>query len=119
MFFGWRCARARMPLLTGFWAAITVGKAQTASNMVPSVDLILESPVKGVLAAANTPFTGDSRMRSTLGTMLLAVCAFPTVIAAQNPVSNGIRALAQRQPKNIEIGRASCRGRGRDRASLH
>ena len=40
-------------------------------------------------------------MRSTLGTMLLAVCAFPTVIAAQNPVSNGIRALAQRQPKNI------------------
>src|SRR5947199_5591438 len=52
-------------------------------------------------AAANTPFTGDSRMRSTLGTMLLAVCALPTVIAAQNPVSNGIRALAQRQTKNI------------------
>ena len=52
-------------------------------------------------AAANTTFTGDSRMRSTLGTMLLAVCALPTVIAAQNPVSNGIRALAQRQPKNI------------------
>ncbi len=40
-------------------------------------------------------------MRSTLGTMLLAVCALPTLIAAQNPVSNGIRALAQRQPKNI------------------
>src|SRR5213592_977281 len=52
-------------------------------------------------AAANTPFTGESRMRSTLGTMLLAVCALPTVIAAQNPVSNGIRALAQRQTKNI------------------
>src|SRR6266550_2944718 len=52
MFFVWRCARARMPLLTGFWAAITVGRAQTASSMVPSVDLILESPVKGVLAAA-------------------------------------------------------------------
>src|SRR5207247_7181164 len=52
-------------------------------------------------AAANTPFTGDSRMRSTLGTMLLAVCALPTVIAAQNPGSNGIRALAQRQTKNI------------------
>src|SRR5438034_6693983 len=52
-------------------------------------------------AAANTPFTGDSRMRSALGTMLLAVCALPTVIAAQNPVSNGIRALAQRQTKNI------------------
>src|SRR5207253_3339836 len=52
MFFVWRCARARMPLLTGFWAAITVGSAQTASSMVPSVDLILESPVKGVLAAA-------------------------------------------------------------------
>ena len=40
-------------------------------------------------------------MRSALGTMLLAVCALPTVIAAQNPVSNGIRALAQRQTKNI------------------
>src|SRR2546422_8541939 len=52
-------------------------------------------------AAANAPFTGDSRMRSTLGTMLLAVCALPTLIAAQNPVSNGIRALAQRQTKNI------------------
>src|SRR5216117_4209116 len=51
MFFVWRCARARMPLLTGFWAAITVGRAQTASSMVPSVDLILDSPVKGVLAA--------------------------------------------------------------------
>ena len=40
-------------------------------------------------------------MRSTLGTMLLAVCALPTLIAAQNPVSNGIRALAQRQTKNL------------------
>jgi uncharacterized damage-inducible protein DinB len=39
-------------------------------------------------------------MRSTLGTTLLAL----TVVAAaqaQNPVSNGIRALAQRQTKNI------------------
>src|SRR6266568_7773546 len=55
-------------------------------------------------AAANTPFTGDSRMRSTLGTTLLAVCTLPlTVVAAQaqNPVTNGIRAMAQRQTKNI------------------
>src|SRR3989441_954517 len=52
-------------------------------------------------AAANTPFTGDSRMRSTLGITLLAVCALPTLIAAQNPVTNGIRAMAQRQTKNI------------------
>jgi hypothetical protein len=44
-------------------------------------------------------------MRSTLGTTLLALCAFPlTVVAvaqAQNPVSNGVRAVAQRQTKNI------------------
>src|SRR2546422_6481738 len=56
-------------------------------------------------AAANTPFTGDSRMRSTLGTTLLAICALPTMVVvaaqAQNPVSNGIRAIAQRQTKNI------------------
>src|SRR5213595_3547570 len=56
-------------------------------------------------AAANTPFTGDSRMRSTLGTTLLAVCTLPlTVVAvaqAQNPVTNGVRAVAQRQTKNI------------------
>src|SRR5881628_1026511 len=55
-------------------------------------------------AAATTPFTGDSRMRSTLGTTLLAICALPftgVVAQAQNPVSNGIRAIAQRQTKNI------------------
>src|SRR5207249_11802810 len=44
-------------------------------------------------------------MRARLGTTLLAVCTVPlTVVAvaqAQNPVSNGIRALAQRQTKNI------------------
>ena len=43
-------------------------------------------------------------MRSTLGTTLLAVCALPAIVAAaqaQNPVSNGIRAIAQRQTKNI------------------
>src|SRR5256885_3458154 len=55
--------------------------------------------------AATTPFTGDSRMRARLGTTLLAVCTLPlTVVAvghAQNPVSNAIRALAQRQTKNI------------------
>jgi len=43
-------------------------------------------------------------MRSTLGTTLLAVCAFPLAVVtapAQNPVMNGVRALAQRQTKNI------------------
>src|SRR2546429_7182165 len=44
-------------------------------------------------------------MRSTLGTTLLALCALPLtgVVAAQaqNPVTNGIRAMAQRQTKNI------------------
>ena len=44
-------------------------------------------------------------MRARLGTTLLAVCTLPlTVVAvahAQNPVSNGIRALAQRQTKSI------------------
>ena len=44
-------------------------------------------------------------MRSTLGATLLAVCALPLTVVvaahAQNPVSNGIRALAQRQTKNI------------------
>src|SRR5260370_4430941 len=55
-------------------------------------------------AAANTPFTGDSRMRSRLGTSLLAVCTLPLTVVvaqAQSPVSNGIRAMAQRQTKNI------------------
>src|SRR5207237_5644845 len=55
--------------------------------------------------AATTPFTGDSRMKATLGTTLLAVCTLPlTIVAvrhAQSPVSNAIRALAQRQTKNI------------------
>ncbi len=43
-------------------------------------------------------------MRARLGTTLLAVCTLPFTVAvaqAQNPVSNGIRALAQRQTKNI------------------
>ena len=44
-------------------------------------------------------------MRARLRTTLLAVCTVPlTVVAvaqAQNPVSNGIRAMAQRQTKNI------------------
>lgn len=44
-------------------------------------------------------------MRSTLGTTLLAVCALPLAIVAtaqaQNPVTNGVRAIAQRQTKNI------------------
>ncbi len=43
-------------------------------------------------------------MRSRLGTTLLAVCTLPLTVVvaqAQNPVSNGIRAMAQRQTKNI------------------
>ena len=44
-------------------------------------------------------------MRSTLGTTLLAVCTLPLIVVAaaqaQNPVTNGIRAMAQRQTKNI------------------
>ena len=44
-------------------------------------------------------------MRSTLGTTLLAVCTLPLTVVvtaqAQNPVTNGIRAMAQRQTKNI------------------
>ena len=43
-------------------------------------------------------------MRSTLGTTLLALCALPIIVVAaqaQNPVSNGIRAIALRQTKNI------------------
>src|ERR1051325_8188593 len=44
-------------------------------------------------------------MRSTLGTTLLALCTVQlTVVAgaqAQNPVSNGVRYIAQRQTKNI------------------
>ena len=48
-------------------------------------------------------------MRSTLGTTLLAVCALPIAMAtshralpaADNPVMNGIRAMAERTTKNI------------------
>ncbi|HKW41441.1 MAG TPA: DinB family protein [Gemmatimonadales bacterium] len=43
-------------------------------------------------------------MRSTLCTTVLAACAFPLAVVsaqAQNPVMNGIRAMAQRQTKNI------------------
>jgi uncharacterized damage-inducible protein DinB len=42
-------------------------------------------------------------MRSTLGATLLAVCALPLAVAAQapNPVMDGVRAMAQRQTKNI------------------
>src|SRR2546428_2563159 len=56
-------------------------------------------------AAVTTPFTGDSRMRSMLGATLLALCALPlTVVAAPqapNPVTNGVRAMTQRQTKYI------------------
>src|SRR5690349_10231281 len=47
----------------------------------------------------------EIRMRSTLCTTLLVACALPIAVAsaaqAQNPVMNGIRAIAQRQTKNI------------------
>src|SRR6267143_1163168 len=84
MFFVCRCAKPRIPLLTGFWAraaTTTSGRAQTASRVVLSVDLILESPVKGVMAAAEfctgkpLPSRLDCRMRSLLGWALLAALA--------------------------------------------
>jgi DinB superfamily len=42
-------------------------------------------------------------MRPTLTPMLLAVCALPLggVAQAQNPVTNAVRAITQRQTKNI------------------
>jgi len=44
-------------------------------------------------------------MRFALGTTLLAVCTLPLTLVgtsqAQNPVMNGVRAIAQRQTKNI------------------
>src|SRR3989442_15665038 len=56
MFFVWRCAMARTPLVTGFWACAAAtterGSPQRASSAVPSMDLILESPVKGMGTAA-------------------------------------------------------------------
>ncbi|PYO99658.1 MAG: hypothetical protein DMD60_01175 [Gemmatimonadetes bacterium] len=86
---------ARIPLVTGFWACAAattmVGRVQMASSVVPSVDLILESPVKGVLAAAEfctgkpLPSRLDCRMRSLLGCALLAALAAPSApVAAQS-----------------------------------
>src|SRR5256884_5276966 len=44
-------------------------------------------------------------MRSTICTTLLAACTLPLAVVAaaqaQNPVMNGVRAIAQRQTKNI------------------
>jgi hypothetical protein len=42
-------------------------------------------------------------MRPTLTTVLLAICALPVAGAAraQNPVTNGFRAVEPRQAKNI------------------
>ena len=44
-------------------------------------------------------------MRSTISTTLLAACTLPLAVVAaaqaQNPVMNGVRAIAQRQTKNI------------------
>src|SRR5207247_6039979 len=43
-------------------------------------------------------------MRASLGTILIALCAAPLAVApahAQNPIMNGLRAIEQRQAKNI------------------
>src|SRR6266853_1571904 len=93
MFFVWRCAMARMPLETGFWACATTtvrGRVQTASRVVPSLDLILESPVKGVLAAAQfctgklLPSRLDSCMRLFLALALLISSSSAPSLAQSN-----------------------------------
>src|SRR3989442_1039732 len=93
MFFVWRCAMARIPLVTGFWAAIRVGRAQTASSVVPSVDLILESPVKGVLAAAEfcTRKPLPSRLDWCMRTLLLLALFIASAPAPAPAQSNGER----------------------------
>src|SRR5437667_5664236 len=93
MFFVWRCAIPRIPLETGFWACAAttmMGRAQRASRVVPSVDLILESPVKGVGAAAEfctgNPVSSrlDWSMRPQLTCAALLALAAP--VAAQSNV---------------------------------
>src|SRR5437016_5806643 len=68
---------ARNPFVTGFWAcapATTVrGSVQTARRVVPSLALILESPVKGVLAAAELCI-GKARPSRLDWGMGLALC---------------------------------------------
>src|SRR5439155_21959725 len=92
MFFVWRCAMARMPLLTGFWAGAATttvrGRAQMASRVVPSVDLMRESPVKGVVTAAEfctgkpLPSRLDQGMRLPFSCAALLALAAPA--AAQS-----------------------------------
>src|SRR6266513_448988 len=97
MFFVWRCAMARMPLVTGFWACAAattrVGRAQTASSVVPSVDLILESPVKGVLAAAEFCIGKPlpSRLDWCMRTLLLLALLVASASAPAPAQSNGER----------------------------
>src|SRR5438046_10530500 len=97
MFFVWRCAMARMPLVTGFWACAAattrVGRAQTASSVVPSVDLILESPVKGVLAAAEFCIGKPlpSRLDWCMRTLLLLALWVASAPAPAPAHSNGDR----------------------------
>src|SRR5207244_13171640 len=94
MFFVWRCATARIPLVTGFWACAATttvrGKAQRARRVVPSVDLIPEAPVKGVVAAAQfcigkvLPSRLDWCMHVLLlVAMLLGSASFPAAALAQ------------------------------------
>src|SRR5436309_4555698 len=83
---------ARNPFVTGFWAcapATTVrGSVQTARRVVPSLALTLESPVKGVLAAAELcigkalPSRLDWGMRLALSCAALLALAAP--VAAQS-----------------------------------
>src|SRR5712664_3630283 len=93
MFFVWRCARARMPLETGFWACATTtvrGRVQTASRVVPSLDLIRESPVKGMVAADEfctgklLPSRLDSCMRLLLALALLIGSSSAPSLAQSN-----------------------------------
>src|SRR5256885_6862353 len=94
MFFVWRCATARIPLVTGFWACAATttvrGKAQRARRVVPSMDLIPEAPVKGVVAAAQfcigkvLPSRLDWCMRLLLPLAVLVGSASAPALAQSN-----------------------------------
>src|SRR3989440_558622 len=94
MFFVWRCATARIPLVTGFWACAATttvrGKAQRARRVVPSMDLIPEAPVKGVVAAAQfcigkvLPSRLDWCMRLLLPLVVLVGSASAPALAQSN-----------------------------------
>src|SRR3989442_52057 len=94
-----------MPLETGFWACATTtvrGRVQTASREVPSLDLIRESPVKGVVAADEfctgklLPSRLDWCMRLLLPLALLIGATSPP--ASANPTPSGSRTTLIRGP---------------------